>query len=120
MTAKGMLNPQNFPPTARASYFHGLRVHHQVRTWSLEDDELCDPTQWGWVNVNNRLSPKMTDLDVAPLEVKQVIKCKCKSESVCGTYSCRCRKLGLKCISLCEGCRGEDCSNADVRKFFYL
>ena len=52
-----MFSPQSLLPTTREAHFHGLRVHHQVRTWLLNENEQCDATEWGWVNVNKTLTP---------------------------------------------------------------
>ena len=37
---------QKLPPINRAAYYHALRVHLQIRTWS-ELDEVLDPTEFG-------------------------------------------------------------------------
>ena len=123
MTYKGVISPETLPPTARAAHFHGLRVHHQVLDWSFSEEDY-KPTEWGWTVENNSFVPIMTDYDVAPSEVKTIIRCHCKvkRKNVCD--SCSCRKYGLKCTSLCLGCRGEKCSNTEVNilsfQFFKL
>ena len=33
------------------------------------------------------------------------------SKNQCGTNVCSCKKNGLKCMSACGGCHGEDCNN---------
>lgn len=52
MVAKGVVQPEKMPPTERAAFFHGLRVHLQVITWKLLNDIntlQIDPREWGWV-----------------------------------------------------------------------
>jgi len=65
--------------------------------------------------VGDVLSPIMTDLDAAPENLLQFIRCKCKltSKNPCGTNICSCRKNGLKCVTACGDCRGEDCKNSE-------
>ena len=118
MTCKGVISPEMLPPTASAARFHGLRVHHQIVAWSLDDSVQCNPTDWGWDFVNNSFTPIMTDRDAAPAEIKKIVRCKCKADrdNLCNSRTCSCRKHGLKCSSLCWGCRGEHCSNSNVVK----
>ena len=113
----GTISPEKLPPTARAAHFHGLRVHHQIMTWLfLHESADYDPSEWGWIHKENMLLPVLTDIDIAPLEVKTVTHCNCNPnlKAPCSSRLCSCRKLGLPCISLCGGCRGEDCTNTDV------
>ena len=114
-TNTSKIDPQRLPPTARAAYFHCLRVHYQLRVWKTLDECEQNPEEWGWKNVNNLLLPVMTDKEVAPENLLGIIRCKCKlsSRNVCGTNLCSCRKSGLKCVAVCEGCRGDDCNNAE-------
>ena len=42
MCCKGKVEPEKMPPTERAAFLHGLRVHLQIVNWKmLEDDEVC-------------------------------------------------------------------------------
>jgi len=62
------LDPQKLPPTERAAYYHGVRVHLQIILWKTlanSCDDL-DPQQWSWRLDRDVLSPIMTDLDAAP------------------------------------------------------
>ncbi|CAL4124090.1 unnamed protein product, partial [Meganyctiphanes norvegica] len=45
MVMKGVMEPEKMPPTERAAYFHGLRVHHQILVWKLLYN---DPINWGY------------------------------------------------------------------------
>ncbi|KAG1663779.1 hypothetical protein GQR58_020216 [Nymphon striatum] len=59
-TSKKQLQPEKLPPTKRASWFHSLRVYHQICHWkSLKDDK--DPLEWGWKMEDGKMSPIMTD-----------------------------------------------------------
>ena len=92
-----------------------LRVHLQVIQWKELDNSLheCD---WGWQLSDGSLFPIMTDLDAAPANVLNYIRCKCRltGKNPCGTGQCSCRKNGLKCVNACAGCRGETCNNVTI------
>lgn len=117
MICAGLLEPEKMPPTERAAYYHGLRVHFQVIEWKmLEQPVALDPLEWGWKMENDKLCPVTTDKPVAPDNLLKVIRCKCKktSKNQCGSNICTCRKHGLKCVAACGGCHGEDCNNKMV------
>ena len=61
----------------------------------------------------NELFPIKNDKEIAPERLLKVIRCNCKSlRNLCGSNACSCRKFGIKCISSCSGCHGEeDCKN---------
>ena len=123
MASRGMICPEKLPPTTRAAYFHGLRAHYQIISWlHMSESSELDPTKWGWINDNSMLVPILTDKDVAPLEVKTLVRCNCQltSKSPCGSRLCTCRRNGLPCISLCGNCRGEECTNPNVSKHLYV
>ena len=65
---------EKLPPTERAAWFRGLRVHLQIIQWKMLDEELnLDPRKWGWKLENYILSPIPTDKEVAPPNILQVI-----------------------------------------------
>ena len=113
--AKTSIDPQKLPPTERAAYFHSLRVHLQVILWKRLTNTDLDPEKWGWKLYDSALTPVMTDQEVAPESLLKFIRCKCKvsSRNPCGTNICSCRKNGLKCVTACGDCRGENCKNAE-------
>lgn len=114
-SCKGELKPWKLPPTDRAAHFHSLRVHLQVMVWSELKDTGFDPEQWGWNLTGLVLTPVMTDRDAAPQSLLQFVRCKCKlsSRNPCGNNGCSCRKNGLKCVTACGDCRGDNCKNAE-------
>ena len=117
MVAKGVVQPEKMPPTDKAAFFHGLRVHHQITIWKLLNNaELSlDPIDWGWYQKENILCPVMTDREVAPACGLKVIRCNCKEGTKqCGTNRCTCRKNGLGCVSTCGDCHCEECENREV------
>ena len=91
-------------------------MHNQIIAWSLNKSVECNPIDWGWKMAGNTFKPVLTDLDVAPPEVKKVIRCKCKviRSNPCSSRSYLCRKNGLKCTFLYWGYRGSECLNSDV------
>ncbi|KAG1714706.1 Multidrug resistance-associated protein 1 [Nymphon striatum] len=114
MICKGVLQPEKLPPTERAAYYHGLRVHVQVIEWQMLDEASnLDPKEWGWKSTDGYLTPITTDKEITPKELLKVIRCNCKtsSKNQCGTNICTYRKHGLKCMPACGGCQGESCSN---------
>ena len=109
------IDPQKLPPTARAAYYHSLRVHLQVILWKELITDSLDPLIWGWKLDNSKLQPIMTDLEPAPESLLKFVRCKCKLSTAnpCGSNTCSCRKHGLKCVTACGDCRGESCRNAE-------
>uniref|UniRef100_A0A7M5WXL0 Uncharacterized protein n=1 Tax=Clytia hemisphaerica TaxID=252671 RepID=A0A7M5WXL0_9CNID len=87
--------------------------------WLLmdEEDTTFKPTDWGWYKAVGHLKPTATDKPLAPPEILNIKRCKCKPspKNPCGTNLCSCRKNGLKCMSSCGGCHGEDCNNKKAR-----
>ena len=108
------IKPESLPPTSRATYFHSLRVYLQIWIWRHLEPNKMDPKQWGWLLQNSRFGPIMTDLDPAPNEMLNVIRCKCKpsSKGHCITNACSCRKHGLSCVAACQECKGCDGTNS--------
>ena len=115
VTGGKKLRPEALPPTERATYYHALRVHHQVAQWKCLDLHVLDPCDWGWFNNNGKLCPTMTDQEPAPSFLLNYIRCNCKltSKNTCGTNTCSCRRNGLKCVRACGDCRGINCNNVE-------
>ena len=91
MQCTGVISPEKLPPTARTAYFHGLRVYYQIMVWFyLKNDLSLEPTDWGWEKHDHILVPTLTDMEVAPQELKQIIRCKCNTitKNPCGTKLC--------------------------------
>ena len=79
------------------------------------EDIQLDPKQWGWKLDDSILTPVMTDIAAAPENLLKFVRCNCKlsSRNPCGTNICSCRKNGLKCVTACGDCQGENCKNAE-------
>ncbi len=113
-TNSSVLRPERLPPTERGAFQHSLRVHLQVMIWKSLNVVHMEPCELGWFVENGRLSPVMTDMAPAPYDLLKYVRCKCKTSST-NPYSINlssCRKSGLKCVTACRDCRGEQCRNA--------
>ena len=76
----------------------------------------ADPLEWGWKVHQNFFAP-MTDLEPAPKELLDFVRCNCKTTSrntFCGANLCSCRKNGLTCVAACGNCMGESCNNSSA------
>ena len=53
------------------------------------------------------------DLDPAPTDILNFIRCKCKASSQrqCFYNTCSCKKNALHCVVTCAECQGCDCEN---------
>jgi len=105
--------PERLPPTERAAHFHILRVYLQVMQWKLLMRDGLNPVEWGWKLVDGKYSPVETDLDPAPDNLLNILRCKCKSDTphACSSRICSCVKHGLRCVPACKHCYGELCQN---------
>ena len=76
-------------------------------------ETTLDPTDLGWVLENDYMLPVMTDMDLVPCEVLNVICCNCNvgMKNHCGDKQCLCRSSGLKCVAVCRNCRGTKSQN---------
>ena len=110
-STKTIVDPARLPPTERASYFHGLRVYHQMKVWINLSKVDLSPTNWGWEIKDGKMRPIKTDMPPAPESLLKIIRCACKKE--CSTR-CSCRKAGLKCAASCREYNGLSCQNSPV------
>lgn len=97
------------PPTdSAAAKEHLYRVYFQIQKWL--GNEL-NPIEWGWTLRNDVLEPKKIMQAPAPDFLLNLIFCNCTKG--CGPlYGCR--KLGIKCSSICGHCNGQSCLNANA------
>ena len=111
--SKTAIKSQSLPPAERVTYYHSLRVHLQIMRKALMSTN-ADPLGWGWKVYQNFFAPIMTDLEPAPKELLNFVRCNCKttSQNTCGTNPCQ--KNGLTCVDACGDCRGESCNNSSV------
>ena len=107
--------PERLPPTERAAHFHVLRGYLQAQQWMTLMTDGLNPTDWGWCLQDGRYEPILTDLQPAPDDILNVVRCKCNPDgsNPCGTKLCSCRKHGLSCVPACKNCYGELCTNAN-------
>ena len=59
IVCEGIIEPEKFPPTERAAWFHGLRVHLQIIQWKMLDEKPnLNSRRWDWKLENCILSPR--------------------------------------------------------------
>jgi hypothetical protein len=114
-TSRSAIVPETLPPTERAAFFHALRSHMQIVDWQRLSTGVLAAEDWGWKLSAGKLVPVKTDQAPAPDDLLTVIRCGCKmsSRNTCGSSMCSCRRNGLKCVSACSDCHGNDCCNTD-------
>ena len=112
-TSKTTLKPQALPPTESAAQYHFLRMHLQVIEWKTLMDVELDPLNWGWRLSNGSYEPIMSDINPAPENILNFIRCNCNisKKNPCSTNICSCRNYGLVCVSACGDCHGVNCEN---------
>ena len=69
-----------------------------------------DPTNFGWMQKDDKLIPVLAEKPPAPSSLLELIRCNCKTD--CNTRRCRCRKHGLECTPMCGQCKGTSCPNS--------
>lgn len=114
-SATQLPRPERLPPTESAAHMHSYRVHLQVMQWKLLTTNVnVRADDWGWQLVDGQYMPVATNMDVAPPDILNVVRCKCSAETAnpCNTQVCSCRKHGLQCVSACKNCIGIACCNA--------
>src|SRR6218665_2852989 len=105
--------PERLPPTQNAATYHVYRTHLEIVQWQTLLATDIQPTDWGWKISKDRYVPIQTDLQPAPDEILNVVRCKCKVEGrrPCSTRLCSCMKHGLSCVAACKNCYGDQCEN---------
>ena len=78
---KKQFEGEKLPPTKSAFEYHLACAFFQVSIWSTATEALVnqflDPLQYGWELDDGHLVGKMTSLNIAPLEVVELVACKC-------------------------------------------
>ena len=63
-----------------------MRAYFQLAIWGSANDALVihplDPLEYGWELEEGNLIGKMSSLDIAPLEVVELVACKCKGNLI--------------------------------------
>ena len=105
---KSHVKPQALPPTSAAAKYHSLRVYLQIQEWKGSAGDL-HPTDWGWQECDEGLTPLQTSLPPAPEHLLRVIRCNCQTD--CSTLRCSCKKHNIECTLACGNCKGSGCTN---------
>ena len=80
---KRRLEGEKLPPTKDAFGFHLSRAFFQLSIWSSACDAIAnnlDPLHHGWQLENDILTGIMAEQNIAPLEVVELVACKCKGK----------------------------------------
>ena len=96
----------NIPPTSAALLQHLRRAILQNHVWyqSLTPlQNLPDPSDWGWLKVEEGWQPFWTTLPEAAKACLELIKCGCQKGC---SGRCKCHKFNLSCTYLCV-CAGQ-------------
>ena len=78
---KKQLEAEKLPPTKNAFKCHLSHAHFQLLIWSSAcyyRVDYVDPLHYGWQLEDDKLVTIMTDLNIAPLEVVELVACKCR------------------------------------------
>ena len=71
---------EHLPPSDGAAELHAKRAHLQAVIWSTLGKTALNPIDWGWFLKCDRFGPIPLDKPVAPDNVLNVIRCKCKGD----------------------------------------
>ena len=95
------VRPERLPPSENAAAFHILRVHLQVMQWQTLMQVNKNTKESRWRLSDSLFVPIMSDQDVAPADLLDVIKCSRSmlSRSPCSSQLCSCVKHGLLCLA---------------------
>ena len=83
---KRRLEGENLPPTKDTFGFHISRAFFQLSTWNSACIAIAnnlDPLHHGWQLENDILTGKITEQKIAPLEVVELVACKCREKKLC-------------------------------------
>ena len=98
------VDPRRLPPTSSSAKYHSLRVFHQVQEWLGNN---LDPLLYGWERRELKLSPKTSDMGIAPEGALKMLKCGCQTTCI---KNCSCRKVNINCNDFCR-CSDDKCQN---------
>ena len=108
--SKTALSPEMLGPTSDSGKLHMLRAYFQLQEWKGKEGRLR-LEDWGWIKTAKYILPIPMTKPPAPASLLKVLRCGCNTG--CKTAQCGCKKLGVKCTSLCSGCNGVSCLNAE-------
>ena len=95
--------PEAISPTRDALHFHLMRIHYQNMVWRNAHCAIPDftaPVEMGWKRGDSGLEAILMSLSPNPESCLEMICCACLKQ--CKSGRCKCRKLGLRCTSMCS------------------
>ena len=79
---RNSLKVKSCPQQKSAFEYHLMPAYFQLAIWGSVTDalvnHLLDPLEYGWELEDGNLIGKMSSRDIAPLEVVELVACKCK------------------------------------------
>ena len=87
---KKRLEGEKLPPTKEAFGFHLSRAFFQLSIWSsacAAHANHLNPLHYGWQLEDDILTGTMTEQNIAPLEVVELVACKCTSKYIQGALT---------------------------------
>ncbi|CAH1111706.1 unnamed protein product [Psylliodes chrysocephalus] len=97
---KPTFNLASLPPKNAADSQHILQVYLQIQGLY---DRSKDPLSLDWRRTDLGLLSIINTKDPAPAEILNTLSCKCMKKCT-GKWSCR--KVGMKCSTICLNCKG--------------
>ena len=91
------------PPTQASLHPAIHRANYQTMEWRqshVRNPYLPPPTQCGWNEENETLTPVTCNLPCGPDELLTLIKCSC-TRGRCAP-PCKCASNGLRCTEMCS------------------
>ena len=97
---------ENIPPTEDALFQHTLRAVLQAGyCWAqalVPQQDIPDPSKWGWNNVNGKWQPLWITKEEASKTCYELLHCGCRKGC---QKQCKCKRANLQCTALCR-CSG--------------
>ena len=113
LRGKSAVKFESLGPTSDATAKHSERVYHTGQSWCGND---LPPEKWGWKISNGMCQLVQMAKPPAPHELLKTIRCGCKIDC---TTRCTCITYGLKCTSICTGCRGVSCQTVSSETWIW-
>ena len=66
------MHPKSLPPTSATAKYHSLQTYDQVQAWKGVE---LNAEEWGWKVTDGKMTPVQNDLETAPQELFQFVRC---------------------------------------------
>ena len=72
---------------------------------------MTSPTLVWEITQDGAVMPSISDQQVAPAQLLDIVSCGCSAEKACNQMNCSCRVAGLSCTDYCTCAGGDHCCN---------